>query len=889
MTVPPRRLVLSSFKTGYETYEKPFLLNNDAFPLVQNATLFRERIEKKPGAAKLGRLSRVIDTTDVSGNASIAIDPSPNPTALASGIVSFSIGSQYFIDGGGASPVTLTTSGIGTAQLNRTTTVLTVTGAAPNTSIIYYPSLPGMGIESFESDTSESAPIDLPVNVFFDTTYAYQYSSTTNAFFDVSFYKTNDALITPAPITWTGQNYQQFYSANYFGAMFATNDSCEVGTVAGAFNFSIESVSGASPPVITLVLPTGCSDMQLQTGDYVFINECTGTDKAKINMLAFKITRAGFKTFTIDTGGAITIDAPSGVVFPLTRRILPDNSGGTFKGQTGDSITWYDGDPGVAAAANTGNGFVNFVPPLDNFASTSTTYLVGARLIIPFGSRFLAIGTYEATSSQIRSGSSGNYFGNRIRYCQLNPGSPFYSQGNSAANTLYPTGISLPSSFSYTAAALANQSWISNIQGFGGFIDLDTTDRIISAGITQGSLILGLETEQRRVSITGLETDPFSLQIINPDYGTASTHSTVQMDNGVLSVGEYGFLVTSSYNSKRFDEKIIEEIFNVNTNNNGFERICAARDFPNELVYFTYNDVDSLNVFPNRTIVFNYRNGAFSRWLESYTTYGIYKSSAGTPWEKLNTFTWENWSNQTWESGFFSSTYPYVAGITPQGYVMLKYYSSANDPSLCIQAISGSQITSPNHNLEAGMYVSFQAIGSNTPLFSVAVSSIVDSNNFKVSGDISTITVPGYEMVILDNFLIQTKQFQIAWDGAKKTRIGTQRYFLDATVEGEFEVDLLASQSAVPINNPTYPSVISSNIVRTRPDESLGLNDSADTQTQIWHRLASSVLGDTVQLQFTMSSAQMTTLDNSNQPTISREPWVLHAVVIDLYPSRILA
>lgn len=850
----PSRLVLSSFQTGLETYDKPFLLDNDAFPVLENAMIWRKRLIKKQGAKKLGVLQRAL-TARSAGNATF-VNPSPNSFNLITGMglnvleanasivpgnvtnISITIGPQTLTNTDGTTTMAVAGAGVITAAtINYATGVLSITFSAPAGPLAvaftgaYYPHLPVMGIEGFEPNVVSTDPIDFPTGVYFDTIYAYQWNYSSNIFYDVSFYKS-----TAAAVTWSGATYQQFFSSNYFRAMFVTNNN-------PGLHFKVIS----AVPVVGATTQLTIVGHGLTTSDFIFVNQVGGVTNLNMNGLQVNsvIDVDNITVVTpVATGGAFS---SAGIAQYLTRSV----SGG------GDGIRWYDGDPSGAS----GKGFSNFAPPLDNLSTAATTYLSGARMILPFGNRLLAIGTFEKTSAGVET-----YYGNRIRYCQLSPGSPFY--GNA------PSGINV------TANA-----WVSNIQGYGGFIDLDTTERIISAAVTQDSLILGLESDQRKVVITGVETDPFVVQIVNPDFGSAGTYAVVPLDKGILSAGEYGFLLTTSYNSQRFDEKIIDQIFEIQTASNGFDRICGARDFPNEIVYFTYTDIDSLDVFPNRSVVYNYRENCFSIWRETYTTYGIFKDNASETWADLTYFTWDEWDDP-WESGILAQTYPFVTGGTPQGYVMQKFSQSANDPSLFIQSISGSTVVSPNHCLEEGMYVGFQQIGTVSPTIIGQIVLVNSTSSFNVDADISSVTASLWEMVVIDNFLIKTKQFPTAWSNAQKTRIGTQRYFLDKTDSGEFTVSLLGSQSPVPLNpttgTPGWSSLISSNIVRTRPDASLGLNGTTGQQTQIWHRLSTSIIGDTVQIQMNMSDAQM------KSTTISREPWVLHAVVLDLYASRTL-
>lgn len=866
--IQPEKIVVSEIIGGQDTYSKPFFIDNGSFPRMVNALCHRKSLIKKPGSTFLGRLQWNIGSTDSSGNATITIDTTGNVQAINSGISQFQIGSSLFLDQGGANPVTLTNvSGTGTAVLDRETTILTVTGSDASTDVMYFPVLPVLGEEAFESDKTLTTPIDFPINVWFDQRYAYQFNGN---FYSVSYYKLSGNLVT-----WSGPNFRQFFSCNYYRAMFVTNN-----TPGMKFGWA-HAIANQSSMTITIQIYDAADSIALTTlvvGDQLFFNEGTASGTFTLNGTSGKITDASSSdtgTYVVTFNSSQTISGYN----PDTSliQLLTSSASGDGIEDVGDGIRWYDGDPSGVS----GLGWVNFAPPLDNLMSSATTYLVGARMIVSFGNRLLALGTFEATSDQIESPT---YYGNRIRYCEVSA-TPFYAQ---------PTPRTLPDTTS--TPSISPFAWASNIQGFGGFIDLDTTERIISAAVTQGSLVIGLEAEQRRMTNTGIETDPFILETINPEYGTAGTFAIIPMDEGILTAGEYGFLATSSFNSQRFDEKIIDTIFTIDANNNGFDRICGARDFKNEVIYFTFcsDSSDASNIYPNQTVVYNYREKSFATWTETFTTYGIYKVQTTQTWLFYYT-PWEEWTDKWEDLGGDQYEEPLVCGGTPQGYVMLKWNdTSRNEPSMLIQniTISGqtASINSPSHNLNTGMYIGlWEGLPSssvNNPEFIAQVVSITDQNNFVAEGTNAVWgnVVPGiWQISIVDQINILTRQFPTAWGIARKTRVGTQRYFLDRTAFGEFTVFLLGSQSSVPLNSNTntIPYIFSS-IVRTRPDDSLYINN-AQNQTQIWHRLSSSAIGDTIQLQFTLSDAQMQDIN------IATSDWVLYAFVLDVYPSRVLA
>src|SRR5258708_4068019 len=139
------KLVVGPINKGFKNDRTAFVIDDDSFPTLINAYQWRGRVKRKRGTSLLGRLQRFLGTTDGAGNLLVTISPQP----ITSGITSYIIGSDVFVDPGGASPVNLLTNSSGTGTLNRTTGVLTITGSQAATSVFYFPSLPEMGLEDF--------------------------------------------------------------------------------------------------------------------------------------------------------------------------------------------------------------------------------------------------------------------------------------------------------------------------------------------------------------------------------------------------------------------------------------------------------------------------------------------------------------------------------------------------------------------------------------------------------------------------------------------------------------------------------------------------------------------------------------------------------------------
>src|SRR5258708_22323885 len=100
------KIIVGPINKGLRNDRTAFIIDNNSFPTLINAYQWRGRAKRKRGTTLIGRLQRNIGTTDGTGSITVTILPVP----IASGIVSFVIGTDVFVDAGGASPVTLTTN-----------------------------------------------------------------------------------------------------------------------------------------------------------------------------------------------------------------------------------------------------------------------------------------------------------------------------------------------------------------------------------------------------------------------------------------------------------------------------------------------------------------------------------------------------------------------------------------------------------------------------------------------------------------------------------------------------------------------------------------------------------------------------------------------------------
>jgi len=902
-----QKLIVGPINKGLRNDVEAFNIDNDSFPVLINAYQWRGRAKRKRGTSFLTRLRRYFDSTNASyntgtttftlngsGEGNLLVNASwtlqTNGNIEPGGVIITAPGPTVYTDP--AMDGTLSPSG----SINYATGAITIAAEVGNAvSVIfsYFPDLPVMGLREFFISTQA-----FPAFIDFDTTYSYNTINTTPfTTYDVSFYKnpaTGDfpgyiekTSVTPA--TWNAQDYQQFYTVNYQGAIWATNGINMPFSITniGMHFRAIQNiaVTAAGPPSLVSFQVNGHGLVQ---GDFIYINEVVSDPSGPTGLFGinfqtgYVILVTGANTFNAEFPNATITGAYAGggIAQYLTNR----------SDVTKDCLRWYDGDPTdgnlTTPTLNGHKGWVNFCPPLSqsNFIIADLPadqwYLVGARVIVPFKDRLLFFGPVVQTSSA----GSQIYLPDTVIYSQN--GTPYYTvsytndpnpavDNPTSPQTIF-TPILLPINQTGTPSSFFGDS-----TGFGGYIQAAIDQDMISVSTNEDALIVGFTSTQTRLVYSGNDIVPFNFFIINSEYGTGSTFSTINMDKGVLTTGSRGILTTSQTESRRIDLEIPDEIFQFRLTDNGLLRVTATRDYINEWIYFTYPYGQIDYRFPTQTLQFNYRDNSWAVFRETYTTYGQFNKQDGFTWQTVgNTFaTWEEW-DEPWNAGTSNLLQPLVTAGNQQGFVLIRDDGTGEGESLYIRAISGDTVTCPDHCLNTGDYILIKGcIGTNVGIINGHTFSIrvVDNDSFIIElGPIHSVTYLGRGLVerIYVPF-IQSKQFPAAWADARKTRLGPQQYLLTATQNSQITLLIYLSQNAsspyndgpiVPEANVENNALVYSTVLYTCPESTnLGLTPAninlnsvtAEQQKQIWHRINTSLLGDTVQVAFTLSAAQL--------------------------------
>jgi hypothetical protein len=910
------KLVIGPINKGLKTDRTAFAIDNDSFPTLINAYQWRGRVKRKRGTQFLSRLQRYFDSTISSYSPFSTITLSSGSANILTGFNLQANGNiipgTVFIDDitetisytdDGLGNLVGTPSGNGTINYN--TGIITISGGASdviNTSFFYYPSLPALGIEDLVISTSA-----FPGTMCFDSKYAYiQQTPFPYMTFDVSFYKNPvtgsypgyTQKTNPTSLTWNGEDYQQFWTVNYQGSLWVTNgiDIPFTGTNIGMQFKPIVSVTvnSSGPPALVNLQITSHG---LLVGDFLFINEVITTTGINFQT-GYVIAIVDANNVTVEFPNAtITTNGTDGIAQYLT------NTAVTGK----DCLRWYDGDPTNGSSSNpvfvSGNGWVNFSPPLEQSQlgyiiadePLDVYYLVGARMIIPFKDRLLFLGPVIQTS---KSGAFPLYLQDTVIYSQN--GTAYYTCSytnpvSTIDNPISPALVNLIPILVPIQQTATPSAYFEDQTGFGGFIQAGIDQPIITAAFNEDVIVVGFQKLQTRLAYTGNDLVPFAFFSINTEYGSSSTFSTITMDKGVITRGDKGYVITSQVDCQRIDLEIPDQVFEIDATNNGTERFCAVRDFINEWIYFTYSvntpsDQSNYN-FPNQTLQFNYRDNSWAIFNESYTTYGSFRKQTGFTWSTVGDIyaSWNVW-NDPWEAGVSQLEQPLVLGGNQQGFIMVKGVGTGEGTSIYIKSFSGNTVTSPNHCLNNGDYIIINnCIGDVSSLVNGFIFSVANvmENTFTLNPSISATSYVGGGLITrLYVPQIQTKQFPVSWDMARKTRLGPQMYLLSFTPVSEITLLIYLSQNGTSAYNtgPIVPDpesindgLIYSTVLYTCPESTnLGLTPSnsnlqmptANNQAQIWHRINTSLLGDTIQLGFTLSDEQMRVNYPSGPPVI---------------------
>jgi len=344
---------------------------------------------------------------------------------------------------------------------------------------------------------------------------------------------------------------------------------------------------------------------------------------------------------------------------------------------------------------------------------SATNTLYQARIIIPYYGRLFMLNVYEGTTA-------GGYAG----------------------------AVNIPNRavFSAVGNPLDADAFRRDIFGKGGFIDAPVNEDIISASFFKNTLIVQFERSTWQIRYLGDYGLSFLWERISSDFGCESTFSSIIFDQGVASVGDRAITSATSNTVIRIDEQIPDKVFDFLNRDNGVKRVWGIRDFQKELAFWCYperNDLEEAQYFPNRTLLYNYRNNTYAILRNNITAFGLLQLISGVTWDSTDVF-WDD-MDVFWDDVQEQSKFPRVVIGNQQGYVHYYGYSTEDDPSLEISAIDLTvtpvKLTIVKHNLATQelIYVTGILVNGN-------VSSALNNEIYQVTYvDVNNVTITEWD------------------------------------------------------------------------------------------------------------------------------------------------
>jgi len=861
-------ITISGFNSGAAKNKKPFLIPDDAFVELENAFVYREELRKREGLQLIGRYRRVLTSqaqanTDGTSDYTIAdILSSVRATEPDSELEPSSV--VMTIDPGGGNETKFTDQGDGTFLRTSGTAYQITTGTYVNyvTGEVNLEwlggSTPAGGITVTASYNyfpelpamgiivRETDAINVEQTLWFDTKYCYLHDGA------------NFQEYLPSQLaTWGGTDADFFWGTNYRGSdsatrlFFVTNG---VNAASSPMRYTNGSTWTTFRPIIGGESETEVLTTTLAFGSAAYAGAISGLPIVQGSVV-------------------ITVTDNNGEEQDVIFRDTPKDGTLVSSGLNSGTITYSTGAITLA--------FNPVLPGDGNWTVTveykqGGTFLFSARILIPYYGRLIALNTYEGQTQ----GAAANIY-NRARFCQI--GSP-----------------------------VEQDAWRSDTFGKGGFVDAPTNEQIISATFYKNTLIVYFERSTWRLQYLGEYGMPFIWERISSDFGSESTFSPVLFDSGVLAVGDKAIVGSSGNDVQRVDLDIPDVVYDFKNADNGVKRVHGIRDFRYELVYWCYPDypiLQSGQYFPNKSVVYNYRNNTYAFFRNNVTCFGNFQYPANITWDRLDVY-WDDY-NVFWDSGI-QENYPCIVCANQQGFAHFYGYPDAetsvdstidaNDQeSLSIKSVTITDIVIleiPNHNLLEGdiiyiaglIYLNLSGsipanISLNDGIFYVKYVSVdeislmqynsttgqyaddfdVEITNASTDAPIDATYIGGGVVALFPNINIQTKDFNPAKQVGQNIIVSYIDFLFDATISSAISVDMRMNTNS----NNKANLLVGNKSIESYPGNYFSLNAS-----YTWHRFISTAYGQYLSLVIQYNAEQM------NQISTHRQNFVLNAMQI---------
>ncbi len=815
---------IGSFPTGgLETDKKPYLLIDQAFPKLENAYLYRERIIKREGNQLLGRLRRTFTSLSLGNSVAInwtftiystvspAITPQPN-AEIESGTVTITVGTVVFTDFSKSGSITAVTQAEPASVTSSTPTLLTTGDIVTINGVVGMTQLNG---NSYPITVTGANTFTLD---FVDSTGFTPYIS--GGTWSTTTAQGNGFLVSTTPGNSGTINYQTgLVSLIQTSGVVASTISFNYFPMLPVMGINLREISGINEEQ-TIFYDTTYAYVYNGTGFQEFIPGFTwdGTDHDFFWSVNYRGASADQRLY-------------------FTTNFVND-AGSPMRYTDQTNATWTTFAPGIGGATPN---------------SADSIFLFQARILIPYYGRLVALNTWEGTTQL----GSVNIF-NRCRFSQI--GSP-----------IQQTVVGPP---------FVGGAWRSDVFGKGGFIDCPINEAIVSAAFFKNTLLVSFERSTWQLRYVGEYGLPFLWERVSSDFGSESTFSNVLFDRGILQVGDKGITSASATNVQRIDEKIPDLVFSFRNDNFGIERIQGIRDFQREIVFWNYVESTEDTVsqkYPDRILVYNYRNNTFAIFRDNVTAFGLFQTSNSITWDS-EIVTWDD-MDITWDSVYEQTYFPFIVSGNQQGYIHLFGYQTINDPSLSVTAVdmtvSPNVLTIPDHNLDDNEFIYLTGLTfSSTPPANlnnqIYLVTYIDDNNIGLST--WNFVTQGYEVTpiagsssyvgngqvaLFPVLNVLTKDFNPYQAQGLQLKLSFIDFLFDATPNAAVSIQYYVNSSISTQGN----LLIGNNEVETYLTSPFYVPDSE----YAWHRFFATAFGQYINVLITYDDNLMNTLTTHEQ------------------------
>ncbi len=662
---------IATFRTGYDTYDQPEELPNDGFPELFDALCFRGVLEKRDGFVNLVNpitfdISAITNAANGQVTTVAAHGYATGDSVLITGVLGMTQ-----INNTAIQPYNITVTGLNTFLLNISTAVFGVY-AGPSGTVAHAPYVGALAIQAIANNaaggvtTMVNHGLTTGQTVFLQNVQGMTQVNSLTTFYTITVTGLNTFNLNVSTAAFgvhvanTGtilqpiQGLEERISTAFFSDLIAFTQN-------QAFIFS--SALNEFTNISGITVWTGDDSrffwsMNFQNSFWAtnnfdpiryYITGTTWTDyRPLISGTSFTQTFGPIPIGAVAAGpfvvanppiieGTVVVQLTGGSTSALNERFTDDGAG-VLTGNNGSTGT-------VVYSTGTINLTVLVADPANARDAVVTYDQEGSRLeralmIFPYKDRFIALDTSE--------GVGVVEFPQRCRYSQ---------NGTVYVTTPVPSG-----------GTVDVQAWRQDVPGKGGFIDAPTQERIVTAEFVRDMLIVCFEFSTWRLRYTSNEAIPFVWERISSQLGAESTYSAIGFDDGFLAVGRTGVIISDPNQSKRIDQIIPDQVYQITNINNAQRRVHGIRDFQRQLAYWTYPEGDA-ETFPNRVLMFNYVENNWAVYRLRFTTFGQFRRDDALTWGTATEF-WEA-EDSLWGSGDLSSGFPEVVAGTPYGQVWM--------------------------------------------------------------------------------------------------------------------------------------------------------------------------------------------------------------------------